>query len=218
LTFKTQRPSMYVVDRTSSPSFDVSKTDTKSLVRIVKHVRLSDGGFAICPYGYRMTNRNSSTFQKVLKVLLPIALLLGLAFGNQRPANANVQGPVGGGGGYCPAEFQSCPPGSSLSNCTWYGWCGTGGDFGGGGGYGGGYGGGSYGTFIPCGTTGPQSTDFVYQGYVYIDHGSCATKRICNDKAADINASRPTGSTLLAVCGLSRADPVTSGRHLFVRG
>jgi hypothetical protein len=162
-----------------------------------------------------MKTSRTIKIRSLCRALLPLAVIIGSFVGNPSPAKANLQSPVGGGGGFCPAEFQSCPAGNNW--CTWYGWCGTGGDFGGGGGYGGGYGGGSSGTVASCGTPGTQQTDFIHQGYAYIDFGSCATKRICNDKAADLNAARPTGSTLQAVCGLTRADPVTSGRHLFVR-
>jgi hypothetical protein len=163
------------------------------------------------PYGYRMTDRTSSKFKKVLRGLLPIALLLGLVFGNQSPAKANAQSPVGGGGGFCSAEFQSCPAGGSW--CTWYGWCGTGGGIEGGGGYGGGgYGGGS----VLIDSCGPAASTFVYQHHVYIDRGSCASKRFCNEQAAEFNRHVPPGYTLQAICGLSRANPVALGRHLFV--
>jgi hypothetical protein len=149
--------------------------------------------------------------RKVLLALLPCALALGSFVASPAPAEANAQSPVGGGGGFCPAEFPSCPAGGSW--CTWYGTCGAGGEGGGGGGYGGGYNGGGYVIVDRCG---PSASTFVYHGHAFIDRSSCTTKRFCNEKAADFNRAVPPGITLQAICGLSRENPVSLGRHLFV--
>ncbi len=112
-------------------------------------------------------------------------------------------------GSVCSAEFQTCS--DPLTDCVWFGFCGTG--LGGyqGGGHGGG-GGGNYGCSSVRGET------FAYNGYAYLDLGSCATIAICNAKAAAINAAASGANmTGRAVCGLSRAEPETHGRHLFYR-
>ncbi len=165
----------------------------------------------INPYAHMMTNSKHSIVRTILLGMLSFALVLGAFIGNSNPASANEQGPVGGGGGFCPAEFQSCPAGGSW--CTWYGWCGAG-DGIGGGGYGGGYGGGGTVNFDSCG---PAGSTFIYDHHAYIDRGSCTTKRYCNDQAAEYNRNVPPGNTLQAICGLSRSNPVALGRHLFLR-
>lgn len=134
-----------------------------------------------------------------------------IQFGIGSNASANLAGPgtrycdprtyiepVGGGGGYCPAQYQTCEEG----HCTATG----GGDiiFGGGGG------GGLWGCSQDRG--GP----FEHEGYWYRDAGSCSTIKVCHNKRDEYNAV--STSELQAWCGLTRANPTAAGRHLFIRG
>ncbi len=78
-------------------------------------------------------------------------------------------------------------------------------------------GGGGHGS-INRGCSTDRGATFAYNGYAYVDLGSCPTIAICNAKAAAYNtAASGADMTIRAVCGLSRADPDSHGRHLFLR-
>ena len=146
-------------------------------------------------------------FLLITALVIPASLALVAS-----PAHAVLgEGGPGGGGHYCSAEFQSCP--DPMTDCVWYGWCGTGG-----GGYGGGGGGGGGVESSDYGCSSVRGDTFAFNGYAYVDLGSCPTIAICNTKAAAINAAASGGNlTGRAVCGLSRANPESHGRHLFFR-
>lgn len=121
-------------------------------------------------------------------------------------ASAVEQGP--GGGGYCPAEFSSCP--SNGHWCTWYGWCGV--EMGGGGLGGGG------GVDEPAepadpANCGKNSRARLIKKWSVVDLGKCATHAICYAKRNAINAVSGTRRGR-AYCWASHTRPNTNGRHL----